>query len=309
MENGAEIIFPEDTVKAFERYGVVTFKLSKSDKGIGFSLIDYKGDTVSAADEMRMRLSISESDTEGAFIFGSYFSGATKKTSCILKDGYAEFIANSNVYYKLKRQFTVTVAPSENGAVFLNGGKATAGEPLPLVFYPNSEHFVSKLIITNKSDNSTVEIDSLEGYLMPYADIEVSVIFERRTYTVTFVCRGETVSAESYHLGDMPLLPDVPSSYEEDGYIYTFTGWSPAVVGVTEDTVYTATYYREIYDASRGSGEGSALLAIILKQIAPIGIGVILLSCGITFVLVKRHKKKKLAENGSSEKKDITDNG
>ncbi|MBO5883114.1 MAG: hypothetical protein J6Q78_01760 [Clostridia bacterium] len=302
--NGAEIIFPEETVKAFERYGIVSFKLSESNNGIAFSLIDYNGESISPPDEIKMRLVCSDEQSNGAFVFGSYFSGATKKSSCIVNEGFAEFVANANVYYKLKRQFTVNISPSKNGAVFINGEKITAGEAIPLVFHPNSEYFVSKIIITNMSDNTKVELDSLEGYLMPYSDIEVSIIFERRTYTVSFVCHGETVSTEKYYLGDIPDPPDVPSSYEEDGYIYTFTGWSPTVVGVTEDTVYSATYYREVYDANRGSGEGNALRSIIIGQILPMAIGILLLSGGITFIAVKRHKKKKLAKS-NTEKKDI----
>lgn len=301
---GAEIIFPEETVKAFDRYGIVSIKLSENNDGIAFSLIDYTGESVSPPDEIKMKLVCPDEQSNGAFVFGSYFSGATKKSSCIVNEGFAEFAATANVYYKLKRHFTVNISPSKNGSVFMNEGKITAGETIPLVVYPDSECFVSKIIITNMSDHTKIELDSLDGYLMPYSDIEVSVIFERYTYTVSFVCRGETVSTEQYYLGDIPDPPDVPSSYEEDGYIYTFTGWSPTVVGVTEDTVYSATYYREVYDANRGSGEGNALRSIILGQILPIAIVILLLSGGITVIAVKRHKKNKLAKI-NTEIKDI----
>ncbi len=68
-----------------------------------------------------------------------------------------------------------------------------------------------------------------------------------RTYTVTFVDDNGDVlkEAASYDYGTAAgsiAKPDDPTKAEDQGYTYTFAGWSPEISDVAADVTYTATY-------------------------------------------------------------------
>lgn len=75
----------------------------------------------------------------------------------------------------------------------------------------------------------------------------------RNSYTITFNANGGNGGTSSSVLyGDLPSAPTVTRTG------YTFAGWSPAVVAVTESTTYTAQWnansYTITFDANGGSG-------------------------------------------------------
>ena len=53
---------------------------------------------------------------------------------------------------------------------------------------------------------------------------------------------GTVLSSESYHYGDQVTAPADPVRPSDGTYLYTFSGWTPAVTACTGDATYTATY-------------------------------------------------------------------
>ncbi|MBZ3935654.1 InlB B-repeat-containing protein, partial [Methanimicrococcus blatticola] len=69
-------------------------------------------------------------------------------------------------------------------------------------------------------------------------------------YTVTWKdYDGTELDVEIYNFNDMPSykLAD-PVRADENGISYTFAGWTPEIVAVTEDAVYTASYDESLID-------------------------------------------------------------
>ena len=72
----------------------------------------------------------------------------------------------------------------------------------------------------------------------------------KKVYTITFLDRnGEVISERTYNGGEEIYVPSAPSDYTEDGYTYTFKGWSPSLSATAEKTViyrpqYTKTALR-----------------------------------------------------------------
>ena len=67
-----------------------------------------------------------------------------------------------------------------------------------------------------------------------------------RQYTVQFVDDdGAVISTKTYPYGteaEQIEVPEDPSKPASEQYIYTFSGWTPAIAKVTADATYTATY-------------------------------------------------------------------
>ena len=80
------------------------------------------------------------------------------------------------------------------------------------------------------------EVDGAESYVASYQA-------HKKSFTITFVDEdGETVLASAqYEYGAIPSTA-VPTKAPTAQYSYSFAGWSPAVVSVTENATYTATY-------------------------------------------------------------------
>ncbi len=63
-----------------------------------------------------------------------------------------------------------------------------------------------------------------------------------QTYTITWkMDDGSVIAKETYAYGDMPSQA-APVKEQTAQYTYTFSGWNPAIVPVTEDATYTAVF-------------------------------------------------------------------
>ena len=82
---------------------------------------------------------------------------------------------------------------------------------------------------------------------------------------ITWVIDGKVAAEEDYLKGTMPSFKGSTDKAPDDGYRYTFTGWSPEVVVAEEDATYTAQYsetarvfYTITFNANGGVGEMAA---------------------------------------------------
>lgn len=105
------------------------------------------------------------------------------------------------------------------------------------------------------------EITTVTGEVVYTAQFETIV----NKYTITFNnWDGTTLATYEVEYGQMPVftetLPTKPATSE---YTYTFSGWSPAIVAVTGDATYTATFSNDVnsytvtLDAEHGTVTGA----------------------------------------------------
>ncbi|MBR7000363.1 MAG: hypothetical protein IKI01_07065 [Lachnospiraceae bacterium] len=82
--------------------------------------------------------------------------------------------------------------------------------------------------------------------------VNISIEVAKKAYDVTFVDEdGTTLKKYTVKLGEKPTYDGIePSKKDDELYTYKFSGWSPEIVAVTEDTTYRATYTRSdhLYD-------------------------------------------------------------
>lgn len=75
------------------------------------------------------------------------------------------------------------------------------------------------------------------------ADISIEARYSTVSYTITFVDEdGSVIESGSVEYGSMPTAPKDPTKASTAQYNYTFAGWSPELVKVTDDATYKATF-------------------------------------------------------------------
>ena len=100
------------------------------------------------------------------------------------------------------------------------------------------------------------EIDSNVEYVAKFRE-------ETRKYTVTWKnYDGQTLKEEEVLYGTVPeYVGDAPTKESTVEHTYTFQGWSPAVVALTENTTYTASFKEEMrkYNITWKNDDGSVI--------------------------------------------------
>ncbi len=87
-------------------------------------------------------------------------------------------------------------------------------------------------------DKAISEVKGETVYTAVFEEIPVE-------YTITFVgYDGKVLETKKYQYADIPQLSESIGTARpaDETYFYTFTGWSPAIAGVSEDATYTAQY-------------------------------------------------------------------
>ena len=71
----------------------------------------------------------------------------------------------------------------------------------------------------------------------------IDAVYQVQTFTIAFVNESGTLQESAFEYGAMPVYSgETPVKQQTDGYTYAFAGWTPDIVGVTEDAVYTAAF-------------------------------------------------------------------
>lgn len=205
----------------------------------------------------RFVVRILSSDTELGEVnqvSGNYYDGdqvtliATPKVHAIFT-GWSDGVADATRILTVSSDTTitaqfdhkrVTVAISAGAGGSVNtevNGTYNYGEQITITATPaEGYHFV------RWSDGETAAV----RYITLTEDITLTAVFAQETYLVTFLnADGSFIEANSYLYGEMPACSVTPTLASTEEWIYTFTGWSPALTAVTANAVYTAVYDRE----------------------------------------------------------------
>lgn len=270
--------------------------LTDTNGGVGIDFLDANGKSIRVFDGLY--LSLPYTDNVGhPTLYATDASGYDRLCAASADNGTLTCAGISGQTYRVLYRYTLTVE-AEGGTLFANASRYAVNENIALTSYPKDDHFLSSIVLLNNETGEQTAVDSLASLTMPAYHATLRVVFIPKTYTVSFVSRGETVSLGEYRLGDTVSEPAIVTDFEEDGYRYAFIGWSAPIGTVTGDAVYTAKFYAMNLAESpnTGTGSDSALTTVIWQIGIPAILAFVLfivLLILLVRVLVRRSKKKK----------------
>ncbi len=306
--SGATVTLDRAAISALVSDGVDRITMSRSydrDNAVGLYTVSFFDGEVKKTlsdGEARMKLYMQENEARNTNVSAVYGEALLKKESSYA-DGYLSFILTPNIPHRTDRVYSISVSVGENGTYLLDVGYASASEALPLDIYPDAGYVVNKIVIKFADGTQTKILSSLDGFVMPKTDITVSISFKLREYRVTFESRGKTICSNLYNLGDTVKVPSIKVGFEENGYYYTFAGWSPKVSLVTGDVIYVAKYNSQLIGNTGdigNDGAGDAFIQSLALPIAAVSLFALMLIVLAVVMIVtlrrskKRRKKKKL---------------
>lgn len=125
--------------------------------------------------------------------------------------------------------YTVTIAPAENGTVTADKETANMGETVTLTITPNEGYEFDQLTIMNGTTQVAVEITT-EGkytFVMPAGNVKVQATFKAIDYTITVEpAENGTVTADKQtaHMGETVTLTVTPDKGYELDEIHVMSG-------------------------------------------------------------------------------------
>jgi len=302
LEDGkTTLIIPSSAALSLYANKAKNLILSNDANGIAVHFTDSKGNYVMLSHELRLRTPHGFENDKDIYVVASHNIGIKEENiPCSISDGYIEFSAVANAYYKAVKKHSLTVADSKNGSILLEDSLFAEGEVVRLRIYPNSDFALESLTLVNNETGKETVIDKSDRFTMPSYDVTVRASFAPVEYKITFVFhdRTETVYCK---LGEMPKIPEIPQSFTIDGMFYTFIGWSTTVSMATEDTTYTAKYY-SILEKDIVINNRTALEAIKQKYVIPFIIVFTLLVAAICalIIILRKRKKAKMQSNSNT---------
>ncbi len=225
-----------------------------------------------------------------------------KSVSCERTETEVKLIATAGVYYQPYERFALTLNVGEHGQAMTNETIYSEGEAIRLTIHPDANYQLSSIFFKNPSTDEITVTDP-NNIVMPAWNTVLCVEFIPVEYTIQFVFHGQTIT-EKHPFGAELTFPEIPTSFEEDGFFYTFIGWSSTSSVVTGDTVYSANYYSVRAEDVADDGEGGAIEAVVRKIVLPLAaLALLILAVLITtpIVIVKCVKKKKKAKNNQTK--------
>ena len=299
--NNITLQLSAETVKALANADTQTISAKKEgENNFSLSIKNSDAEDVSSKCQIRVNVPTSVTSAKNFCVYLMHLGTAKLETPYTLSDGHLIFTSPANATFLFEKLYSITFSKSENGGVMLDSYLYPSGTKISPKFYPAIGYEVRSITITRADTGESIELEDLSGFEMPPSDITVKVTFDKIRFTVSFVVNGETVSSEKYELGAMPTLPKISEKYDEDGYRYIFTGWSPNVSIVTGDATYTAKYSRFLISDSEADA-GNAINGFLHGTVLPIAL--IALGAGAlitaTIIIIKKRKviSKRLKKN------------
>ena len=99
-------------------------------------------------------------------------------------------------------------------------------------------------------------------------DKTYTAIFEKDKFLVLFKDDdGTELKRDSVEYGVMPIAPTNPSKASTAQYEYSFNGWNPVIVEVTQNAIFTATYTSAIrsYTVTFLNEDGSEISSVVYQ--------------------------------------------
>ncbi len=156
-----------------------------------------------------------------------------------LTEGVVKINAGGTVQFK--EEYAVSVEEPQTGMLTADVEKASAGDTVQLKLTFSSEYEIDFIHVTGTSGESYTVGDDLT-FAMPDEPVTVTAGLKLRTFKVVFVVDGTVIAEDTYQYGETPKLPADPTKENDGDTVYTFNGWSPSVISVTENATYTASF-------------------------------------------------------------------
>lgn len=140
--------------------------------------------------------------------------------------------------------YTVTIAPAENGTVTTDKETANMGETITLTVTPNEGYEFDQLTVMNGETQVDVTITTEGNYtfVMPAGNVDITATFKAIDYNViivTPVSGNVTPDKETAHYGETVTLTVVPDEGYELDEIHVMNGTTQVAVTITTDGKYT----------------------------------------------------------------------
>ncbi|WP_294476090.1 leucine-rich repeat protein, partial [uncultured Ruminococcus sp.] len=146
------------------------------------------------------------------------------------------------VSFQIINRSNVTVSASGRGTVTPDKLTALTGETVTLNISPAENYFIKSITV---NDEALSPVEGVYSFVMPSQDAAVTAEFAQINSAVVWKNWDGTVleTDETVDYGTTPEYNgDTPTKPMDDDYIYTFSGWSPAISSVEGDIEYTAQF-------------------------------------------------------------------
>ena len=307
-EDGSLVSLGTDALASMKELGAAYVLLlsdrGEAGKGVGVNITNAAGKTLDVDGGIRLTFKDTLASATALSVRATFAAGYYSDDIAYSADSEAiTLVASSGTYYKPLKKFNLTIADSEGGSAFSAQTVLASGDEISFSIYPDAQYTVGAITLTDASGKQSVSYSQGDKIVMPEWDAKLSVEFLPIEYTVQFVYHEGTLT-EKYRLGDTVKLPTITSSFEEDGFFYTFIGWSSPVSIVTGDAVYTAKYYSVRIEEASDSGSGGNTMGAIVTDVAiPMAFSVFMyiaavtvplsLALALTIIIISKRKKNK----------------
>ncbi len=304
LDKAAELSVSLADVKALnELWAQGVYCTYDAEKGIGYGFTDDSGNKISYVGGLRLRIKHGYADTERVVVRAYNPQGYFKEGApSVTLGGVTEISPDPDMTYRVVRKFSVTATSSESGSFYIDGELYREGDTVYLNILPDGGYFCSSLKLKNLESGEIFDLGVQGSFTVPPYNCELVAEFSPVLYTVTFSYFGKTEKQE-LPLGEMPVIPEIETSFTDNGLFHTFIGWSEPVGIVTGDITYTAKYF-SIVEAQKAPDEGSAVDALVKNYVVP-AVAIIAVSLAavvsaaviIPLVVIKKRKKRALNEH------------
>ena len=295
--DGQELTVSYSDVILLKEESVSSISLVSAGEGQAFTysvvLYDGEGNKVQSSAKIGCKVYCSVTDLPHFLLYSFDDNGERKMLRFGYDNGILSFTALPCVDYHANIEYSLSAIPIDSVVIMPEKNSALAGESVKLTLNPAPGISVDRVYYIDSS-GAKITIPG-ESFIMPWDDIVIGVDYTVEQYTVSFVSDGKTIVEYFCNYGDTVSPPTNPKKASDEKYSYEFVGWSPEIVPVTANTVYTAVYTStELPKSFVGNDE---ITEGVLKLLLLFGVGtscfllIVIPSVTMTFVLVKRRKK------------------